>query len=173
MLLPHNLISTDIVRYIHIPGECLLQLQSDCTHINKPAKCGTDMLQIILNWRVLGTTGAFQHSFRVHNFNKHFVRRLAFTSVYKSKNTPYSMHSTHIFTQYVCACARAHTHTHTQTPVMLNCSTVTGIQGKRIWNTRNPLLAYGLLSITLDDSETKAIYDILLSGKTKQQVSYI
>jgi hypothetical protein len=62
---------------------------------------------------------------------------------------------------------------HTQTPVMLNCSTVTGIQGKYIWNTRNPFVAYGLLGIIRDDSETKAIHDILFLQKTEQQVFYI
>jgi hypothetical protein len=70
-----------------------------------------------------------------------------------------------MFIQHAC--------THTQTPVMLNCSTVTGIQGKCIWNNRNPFLAYGLPGIIRDDSETKEIYDTLLLGKTKQQVYYI
>jgi len=69
--------------------------------VNKTVNCGTDMLQI-WNWRILWTTGAFQHSIRAHNLNKHFAWRLAFTSVYKSSHTPtlcrahtcsYSMHA--------------------------------------------------------------------------------
>lgn len=112
MFLLHNLISTDIVRYIRIPGECLLQLQSECTHINKSVNCGTNMPQI---WqcRILWTTGAFQHSFRVHNFNTHFAWRLAFTSVYNSSDTP-TLCRAHTYSY-------PHIHTHTQTPQLQHC----------------------------------------------------
>jgi hypothetical protein len=55
---------------------------------------------------------------------------------------------------------------------MLNCSTVTWIQGKHIWNTRILFLAFGLLGIIRDDSEKKAKYDILLLGKTEEWVYY-